>query len=237
MSVARPPFALVTGASSGIGRALAVALAQRGYELALVGRDAGRLDEAAAAAGEDGAAAVQTWALDLTDDASVASLGRDLTERAVDALVHCAGMVQLGAVRDVPVEVLDLHYAINVRAPYVLTRELLPGLEAARGHVVFVNSGAGRRAHANWGAYAASKFALRALADSLRAEVAASGVRVTTVYPGRTATPMQRDVRRQEGHAYDAGAFARAEDVAGQIAALLAVRPPSVVNELSIGPA
>jgi len=110
-------------------------------------------------------------------------------------------------------------------------------LEAAAGQVVFVNSGAGLRANARWGAYAASKFALRALADSLRQEVAERGVRVTTVYPGRTATPMQREVHRQEGRRYDPDAFVRPEDVASQVAALLALEPPSTVSELTIRPA
>ena len=86
-------------------------------------------------------------------------------------------------------------------APYraELTRLLLPRLRAERGAVVFVNSGAGLRANPGWASYAASKFALRALADALREEEAPHGVRVCTVYPGRTATPMQQSVRAQEG--------------------------------------
>ncbi len=90
-------------------------------------------------------------------------------------------------------------------APAELTRLLLPQLRAARGHVVFVNSGAGLRANPEWGAYAASKHGLKALADALRGEEADHGVRVTSVYPGRTATPMQEKVHRQEGKEYDAG--------------------------------
>ena len=85
----------------------------------------------------------------------------------------------------------------------MLTRLCLPAVRAARGTVVFLNSGAGQVAHPHWSAYAASKFGLRALADSLRAEEQAHGVRVTTVYPGRTATPMQQKVHQQEGKDYD----------------------------------
>ena len=81
----------------------------------------------------------------------------------------------------------------------MLTRVCLPALRAARGTVVFVNSGAGLVAHPQWSAYAASKHGLRALADALRAEEQEHGVRVTTVFPGRTATPMQQRVHEQEG--------------------------------------
>ena len=81
---------------------------------------------------------------------------------------------------------------VNLVAPAELTRALLPGLRAARGTVVFLNSGAGLVAHPEWSAYAASKFGLRAIADSLRAEEAGAGVRVTSVYLGRIATPMHR---------------------------------------------
>ena len=82
---------------------------------------------------------------------------------------------------------------------------MLPALRAARGTVVFLNSGAGLVAHPEWSAYAASKFGLRAVADSLRAEEAGAGVRVTSVYLGRIATPMQQKVHEQEGKDYDPG--------------------------------
>ena len=88
---------------------------------------------------------------------------------------------------------------MNLVAPALLTRALLPALRAARGTVVFVNSGAGLAAHPQWSAYAASKFGLRALADALRAEEQEHGVRVTTVFPGRTATPMQEKVHAPGG--------------------------------------
>ena len=225
---------VITGASSGIGRALAIELGSRGASLVLQGRHGGRLDEVRHAVDRAGGRG-ESRALDLTDDAAVDGWAASLGGRGVAALVHSAGMVRLGTVAETGVDVLDAHYRLNVRAPYRLTRALLAELEAAAGQVVFMNSGAGLRANARWGAYAASKFALRALADSLRQELADSGVRVTTVYPGRTATPMQRDVHRQEGRRYDPDAFVRPEDVASQVAALLALEPPSTVTELTIG--
>lgn len=228
---------LITGASSGIGRALALELAAGAAPLYLQGRDRGRLQQVQEAVESAGGRA-ETHPADLTDDAAVDAL----IERAaapstgLGALVHAAGMVRLGTVAETPVEALDAHYRLNLRAPFRLTRGLLPALERAEGQVVFVNSGAGLHANAGWSAYAASKFGLRALADSLRQEVAGRGIRVATVYPGRTATPMQAEVHRQEGRAYDPDAFVRPEDVARQIAALLALRPPSAVSELTIQP-
>ncbi len=227
---------VITGASSGIGRALAAELGSRGAWLELQGRDAERLAQVGRAVAAAGGRA-ELRVLDLTDDGAVDGWVASLEARTVAALVHCAGMIRLGTVAETATAVLDEHYRVNVRAPYRLTRALLPALERAHGQVVFVNSGAGLHANAGWSAYAASKFALRALADSLRQEVAARKVRVTTVYPGRTATPMQREVHRQEGRAYDPDAFVRPQDVASQIAAVLALDPPSTVTELTIRPA
>lgn len=228
---------VVTGGSSGIGRALAVELARRGRALILLARSEARLSAARRAVAEVGGNA-ETRALDLTDDAALDALTSEVVgaPAGIGGLIHSAGMVALGTVADSDVAVLDAHFALNLRAPYRLTRALLPALERARGHIVFVNSGAGLNAHAEWSAYAASKFGLRALADSLRAEVAARGVRVTSVYPGRTATPMQRDVHRQEGRRYRAEAFVRPQDVAREIAGLLELEPPSVVTDLVIRP-
>ncbi len=230
-----PRRALVTGATSGIGHAIALALADRGYVLALQGRDADRLGAVVTEVQARGAEA-SGHRCDLTDDVAVDDLVAELAVNPLHVLVHSAGMVTLGTLAETPVEVLDAHYRLNVRAPYRLTAGLLVALRDARGHIVFLNSGAGRRANPGWGAYAASKFALRAIADSLRDELAADGVRVTSVFPGRTATPMQRSVHEQEQRSYDAAAYVRPEDVAAQVAALLEVEPPGVVTELDIRP-
>ena len=99
-----------------------------------------------------------------------------------------------------------------------------------------INSGAGMRVNPNWGSYGASKFALRGYAEALRAEEEPHGVRVTTIYPGRTATPMQRDVRAAEGGDYDPDAYLRPETVAEAVM-FVAGMPVSVcVNEILISP-
>lgn len=230
------PLALVTGASSGIGAASAEALAAAGWSLLLQGRDpersAAQLErvERALQPGREAALVLA----DLRHDGDVARLVAAVAERPLAALVHAAGMVELGRVEATGVEVLDAHYALNVRAPYQLTRALLAPLRAAGGHVVFINSGAGQRANPDWSSYAMSKFALRAFADALRAEE--GGLRVTSVYPGRTATPMQAAVRAAEGAPYDPSAFVSPAAVAQQLVALLQLPRPSLVTDMSIRP-
>ena len=141
---------------------------------------------------------------DLADPGSVPAVATAAGER-VDGVVHAAGVVSLGPVAELDAEAWRSQLDVNLVAPALLTRALLPALRAARGTVVLVNSGAGQVAHPTWAAYAASKHGLKALADSLRAEEAEHGVRVTSVYPGRTATAMQERVHAQEGKDYDAG--------------------------------
>jgi len=125
---------------------------------------------------------------------------------------------------------------VNLIAPAELTRLFLPTLRVARGQVVFVNSGAGLRADAEWGTYAASKHGLRALADSLRAEEHAAGVRVTSVYPGRTATAMQQRVRSQEGLPYDPGAYIDPESVATAVLTALDLPRDAEITEITVRP-
>lgn len=235
MPIPDPAVILVTGASSGIGAAVARQLARPGRTLHLQGRDAARLDAAAAEVHAAGGTAV-THRVDLTDhaavDAEAARLARDVPR--LDALVHSAGVVSLAPVEHAAIADLDWQYAVNLRAPFAFTTALVAALVAARGQVVFVNSGAGQRASPGWSQYAATKFGLRALADAFRAEVADRGVRVTTVYPGRTATPMQAEVHRLEGKHYDADAFATPDDVASSIVHALEMPRSATVPEISV---
>ena len=118
----------------------------------------------------------------------------------------------------------------------MLTRVALPALRAGRGTVVMVNSGAGLQAHPQWSAYAASKHGLRALADSLRAEEQEHGVRVTSVYPGRTATPMQAKVHEQEGKDVRRRGLDRPGTVADAILRVLDLPADATVSDLTLRP-
>lgn len=228
---------VITGAGSGIGRALAERLHARGDDLVLVGRDEQRaVDLAAAFPGS------ATIACDLARPERIGeSIGESTAASAalpaaLDGVVHAAGVVELGEVAELPVTAWTAQLAVNLVAPAELTRALLPRLRAARGHVLFVNSGAGLAANPGWSAYAASKHGLKALADALRAEEAPHGVRVTSVYPGRTATPMQQKVHAQEGADYDPRRWIDPASVVTAIVTALDLPADATITDLSVRP-
>lgn len=219
---------LLTGAGSGIGAVLAERLLERGDELVLLARSAERAHDLRADLPD-----ATVLVADLAWPESVESL--ELPE-SLDSVVHAAGIVELGPVAELSVDDWASQLRVNLVAPATLTRVALPALRAARGTVVFVNSGAGLVAHPQWSAYAASKFGLRALADSLRAEEQEHGVRVTTVFPGRTATPMQQKVHDQEGKDYDASAWIDPATVVDAVLHVLDLPGDATVSDLTIRP-
>jgi short-subunit dehydrogenase len=211
--------AVVTGASSGIGKAIALALAGHGTTLCLVGRKLDRLEAIAENARVKGAARVASYQTDLTIDENVRELKRALKLDcgAIDLLIHSAGVISMGPIASAPVEDLDWQYRINVRAPYYLTQALLPMLRAHQGQVVFINSLVGLNAKADSSQYSATKHALKALADSLRHEVNSDGVRVLSVFLGRTASPMQAELHRMESRTYRPEVLVQPDDVASVV--------------------
>ncbi|MDD7961441.1 SDR family oxidoreductase [Microbacterium thalli] len=223
---------LITGAGSGIGLAIARRLDGRGDRLILVGRSRARADELAALLpGSHGVAADLRHPDSFADALAAADL-----PGAIDTVIHGAGIVELGPVGKLRPSAWIDQLTVNLVAAAELTRLTLPAVRAARGQVLFVNSGAGLTAHPDWSAYAASKHGLKALADALRGEEATHGVRVTTVYPGRTATPMQEEVHRQEGRAYDPAAFIDPESVATTVLAALDLPRDALVPDVSVRP-
>lgn len=231
--------AVVTGAGSGIGRAIAVALGQQGATVLITGRRLPLLEDTAAAVSSAGGAA-SPLVLDLTDDDAVSQLGQ-LVDTAcpngLAVLVNCAAQTAVGSVEDTSVEQLDSLLDTNMRAPFLITRRLLPSLRRAPGDIVFVNSLASFSPRAGVAVYAASKAALRAFADSLRDEVNDAGVRVLSIFPGRTATPMQEALVRQEARAYQPELLLQAEDVASMVLSAVLLPRTAELTELSIRPA
>ncbi|MFE9248378.1 SDR family oxidoreductase [Streptomyces sp. NPDC007088] len=223
---------VITGAGSGIGAALARRLHERGDELVLLARDAGRAKELAAQL-----PGARTLVGDLSDPdrLSWAFSHQSLPDR-VDSLLHVAGVVDLGSVAETTPKTWRHQLNVNLLAPAELTRHFLPQLRAARGTVVFVNSGAGLSASPEWGAYAASKHGLKALADSLRGEEKQHGVRVTTVYPGRTASPMQAKIHHQEGRPYDASAWIDPDSVATAVLTALDLPADATMTDVTVRP-
>ncbi|MGM7665538.1 SDR family oxidoreductase [Microbacterium sp. A93] len=223
---------LITGAGSGIGAALARRLHDRGDELVLMARDAGRAREIAAQF-----PGASTLVGDLSQPGRLSwALSKQHLPGRIDSLVHVAGVVDLGRVADLSPALWEQQLAVNLIGPAELTRQLLPVLRVSRGQVVFVNSGAGLRAHAEWSAYAASKHGLKALADALRDEEAEHGVRVSSIFPGRTATPMQERVHHQEGNEYHAERFIDPESVATTILTALDLPRDAQITDLSVRP-
>jgi NAD(P)-dependent dehydrogenase (short-subunit alcohol dehydrogenase family) len=182
--------ALVTGGTSGIGRATAVALAGLGAHVALSGRDEERgrqvVREITAAGGRAG-----FLAADLRDEAAARSLAQRATERLghVDVLVNNAGIFPFGPTEQTTEADFDAVFALNVKAPYFLVAELAPGM-AKRGHgaIVNVTTMVAEFGAAGMGLYGASKAALVLLTKSWAAEYGPQGVRVNAVSPGPTRT-------------------------------------------------
>ncbi|HEX6322591.1 MAG TPA: SDR family oxidoreductase [Vicinamibacterales bacterium] len=182
--------AIVTGASSGIGRAAARRLAADGWRVLAVGRDRSALD---ALAGELGGGAA-TFAADVTStDAPAAIVAAALDGgHALGGLVQAAGVIASGGVDATTDEAWDAMFAVNVRAPFRLLREAAPHLIAARGAVVNVSSVTGLRAFPGLASYCASKAALDHLTRAAALDFAPKGVRVNAVNPGVVITNLHR---------------------------------------------
>jgi len=229
--------AVVTGASSGIGRAIAIALSRHGVRLCVVGRNPLTLVETAAEVRKFSEA--KHFQIDLTVEEDLEPLVRYLQNEVgrLDILIHSAGVVHQNPLERAHIQDLDLQYTTNVRAPYVLTQRLLPLLMTARGQIVFINSSVGLTVRQpDAGQYAATKHALKAIADSLREEVNPKGIRVLSMYLGRTATPMQEALHQQEGWAYDPEVLLQPDDVASVIVHALMLPATAEVTDIRIRP-
>jgi NADP-dependent 3-hydroxy acid dehydrogenase YdfG len=229
--------AVVTGASGGIGRATACALATKGMSVCLTGRDVGRLQDAATEIAPR-APQVLVHPADLSTDEGIRGLVERVSAeiRRIDVLVHAAGTIRLGDIELAGWDDLDEQYQVNLRAPFLLTKAFLPMLKQTRGQIVFVNSTAGFSADANNGLYAASKHALRSIAESIRDHVNPYGIRVLSIFPGRTATAMQELVHRFEGRSYAAAELVQASDVAELIVGALTLSRTAEVTEVMVRP-
>lgn len=227
--------AVITGASSGIGKAIAIAIAAAGGAVCLVGRNQERL-EAVANSARVNARSVSICQTDLSVDRGVEDLVRHVKREfePLDALVHCAGIHAVGSLEDCPVDQLDSLYRVNVRAPFALTQSLLPLLKSRKGQIVFINSSQGLSARANAGAFASTQHAIKAIADSLRQEVNVNGVRVVSIYSGRTATPRIEALHGVEGQIYRPELLLQAEDIAQVVVSTLQLPRTAEITNVEI---
>jgi NADP-dependent 3-hydroxy acid dehydrogenase YdfG len=229
--------AVVTGGGTGVGAAVTLALAETGANVHLIGRRLDGLESVASKARSMGVRAICH-----SGDLSTSSGQLELTQRLtrdlsrVDFLIQNAAMHAAGSIEHAKPAEFDELYQTNVRAPYVLTQALLPMLKARSGQVVFINSSSGVVAKPMSAQYDATKHALKAIADSLRGEVNAHGVRVLSVYLGRTATEMQERIHRMESKPYQPEDLLQPQDVASVIINALSLPPTAEVTDIHIRP-
>jgi NADP-dependent 3-hydroxy acid dehydrogenase YdfG len=230
-------FAVVTGASSGIGRAIALGLAEQGAEVSLVARRREALQAVAQQARGNGARA-HVCCADVTHDDDVRALAQSIDNQfeKLDILVLCGGAIVHGSLEHASLADFDLQYNSNVRAHYALTQFMLPLLRRAHGQIVFINSSAGLRSPASAGQFSATQHALRSIADCLRDEVNADGIRVLNVYPGRTATPRIAALFEKEGRPYQPELLMQPEDVALMVTQALILPRTAEVTDISMRP-
>lgn len=238
MNSLKNKVAVVTGASSGIGKSIALALAEQKVILCLLGRNPSAL-EAVAHIAKQSTSAVRCYGVDLTVDREIIDFYKLISEdfTAVDILVHGAGVMSVGPLESASVEDFDLQFKTNVRGPYLLTQILLPLLKFRHGQVIFINSrGVFLNARPGLGQYTATKQALKAIADSFRQEVNVEGIRVMSVYPGRTSSPMQKMLFEIEGKIYQPELLSQPADVASTIINALCLPRTTEVTDIMLKP-
>lgn len=223
---------VVTGASSGIGRAIAKAFGAEGATVYLGARNESALAEAAREVEQAGGKA-RPHRLDVTDEVSVETFAAmiDLEAPGVDVLVNNAGVGAWGAVEDTDVATWRRVIDTNLTGPFLVTKALLPQLRRREGRrqVVNVVSVAGKSAHAGGGTYSASKFGLRGWTEALAAELAEEGIRVTGVLPGYVATPLVHG-------AAEAERMIQPEDLARTLVDLTLLPESIFVDEITVWP-
>ncbi len=210
----------MTGATSGIGAAVGQTLAASGVRVFLLGRNPRKL--AAAARRIPARLLAGTALADLRSLPDIRRLLGEISRRLsrLDVLVHCAGEYQWSEPGSVDSESFDLLFEVNVRAPYLLTQGLTPLLARARGQIIFLNSSVVKGAGQGVALYKATQHALQGFTDSLRQDLNRRGIRVCSVFPGRTASPRMRRIYARQGKRYRPQVLLSAADVAQLVLAV-----------------
>jgi NAD(P)-dependent dehydrogenase (short-subunit alcohol dehydrogenase family) len=186
---------VVTGASQGIGRGIALAFAGHGANVALVARSADRLNRVVNEIENQGGQAL-ALPTDVTDETLVAQMVKRTLARfgRIDGLVNSAGVAPLAPITECTLETWEWTMRVNVTGTFLCCREVwTPMVQQGGGSILNISSGSGKRAHSEWVAYCASKYAVMGLTESLALEGYPLGIRVNALCPGPTATPMRSD--------------------------------------------
>jgi NAD(P)-dependent dehydrogenase (short-subunit alcohol dehydrogenase family) len=234
----KPPVVLITGASQGIGAAIAKVFAKevRGVRIALVARSERNLKTVARACAKlasGGAKAVEIFVCDVSDEGAVVALKAAVTKRfgAVDVVINNAGVFAGATFAETKVAEFDRIVAANLRSAFLVTQAFLPVmLEQKRGDIFFMSSIAGLEAYPNGAAYCAAKFGVTGLAQVLRAETKGAGVRVCCVHPGATWSPSW------SGSGVPKERMMPAEDVARAFLDVYRLSRKTVIEEIVLRP-
>jgi NADP-dependent 3-hydroxy acid dehydrogenase YdfG len=184
-------IALVTGASKGVGRSIAKRLAETGLTVFATARNVEQLQSLKKEIEEKSGTCIY-YATELADESQIVEMVNEIFKEGLEirVLVQNAGLAIVGPVKNMPLSAWRKTLDVNLTAPFLLTQKSIPILSKI-AHLFFINSVAGNQAFADWSAYCASKFGLKALAESLRQELAPEGIKVTTIYPASIDTTMQ----------------------------------------------
>jgi NADP-dependent 3-hydroxy acid dehydrogenase YdfG len=224
----------VTGATSGIGAAVARTLSTSGVRVFLVGRNAQKL--AAVARRIPARQRAGSAVADLRALADIKSLLDEFARRSsrLDVLVHCAGEYDWSELGSLDAKSFDRLFAVNVRAPYLLTQGLTPLLARARGQVIFLNSSVVRHAGQGVAVYKATQHAIQGFTDSLRQDLNRRGIRVSSLFPGRTATPRMRRIYAREGKSYRPKRLLSAKEVAQLVLTITQLPPRMEITDVHL---
>lgn len=233
--------AVITGAGSGVGRAVAVALAMAGGTPVLVGRTPEPLEETATLVSDTGGQSLVLPA-DVADESAVEAVFAHASDElgGIDAAILADGIGRYGPIAAYPLADWEATLATNLTGPFLCSRAAIPHLRKRDGGaIVAVSSGAGKQGYPQLGAYSASKFGLMGLMQGLAAEVADDGIKVSAVVPGSILTSFggrSADEKREALASDPAKKYLEPEDVATAILFLLRQPPHAWTQELNLWP-
>lgn len=237
--------AMITGASSGIGAATALQLAQHGVRLSLLARTPERLEAVAASARTMGAPAVLALSCDIRDEAQVASAIAETLRQfgCLDILINSAGLSLNGAVEGYSLEDWRTVIDTNLTGTFLTCRAVLPAMKQQRsGQIINISSGAGRNGIKQMAAYCASKFGVVGFTEALALEVRPHNIRVSVLLPGSVATNFSRTAKREQipettvSQAQNNGYALLPTEVAAVILAMLVQPPQAWMSEVVLRP-
>jgi short-subunit dehydrogenase len=229
--------ALIIGAISGIGQEISIQLAKEKCNLILVDKNEVKVNSLRKSL-EKLTTIVNTYIVDFNNYANserISNLIRKQTQN-LDILIHCEGTINQSLIENSSVNEFNNHIAVNLFAPFIITSKLLTLLIKSQGQIVFINSSIIKRAVPKLGLYSASKHALKGMADSLREEVNPYGIRVINIYPGQTATRMQKTLYKLNKKKYNPDILIQPQDIAETVIFALKLSKTAEITDISIRP-